>query len=168
MRQIPSSTTLVLLVPLALFFAVTACGSSDPAAAGGAAGEDGGDARSLVDAQPDQGQADASSRDASLPPLPPQYATCASCMEMTCAPELAACNEDPTCRALVECALTSGCLQTDPSACVSTCASTLGLTPKEVTAQVKLLQGIATACTSCLMQCPRPDASIDASIDSGP
>lgn len=95
--------------------------------------------------------------DASFPPLPPAFQQCGTCMQMTCAPEIAACEADPYCTQLIECSITSGCLQSDPSSCVPSCAQSLGLTQKETLQEVKLLQSIATTCASCLAECPHPD-----------
>ena len=121
------------------------------------AGRDGGS----VDATP---SLDASAVDASLPPLPPAFAQCATCMQMTCEPEIAACGADPYCVQLLTCAIESGCLTSDGSSgstCVSTCATSLGLTPKQVVQETKLLESMATSCASCIAQCPKPDGGID-------
>ena len=97
--------------------------------------------------------------DASLPPLPPAFAACGSCMETTCEPQIAACDADAYCTEILECSITSGCLASgDGSSCASTCASSLGLTKVQLAQETKLLTDMATACTSCLAECPKPDA----------
>lgn len=83
-------------------------------------------------------------------------------MQNTCAPEIEACDADPYCVQLLTCALESGCLASGGSSCVSQCATSLGLTPKEVAQETKLLEQMATSCASCLAECPMPNGGLDA------
>ena len=150
----------VAALAIASLFAF-ACSSSDSS---GAAGPDASDstADDATKASRDGGVDAAPALDASLPPLPPAFTECTTCMQTTCEPEIAACDADAYCVQLIACALESGCLAGDGSGCVSQCASTLGLTPKQVAQETKLLEAMATSCASCLSECPKPDAGADA------
>jgi hypothetical protein len=127
-------------------------GGSSPGDGGGDEGRDGGGG-----ATSDAG--DAGIFDASG--FPPGLTACATCYADTCEPQAAACQADPDCEELFVCYVASGCpTAANPQTCITACAADAGLTAKETVEASELLAAVATACTSCIAQCPKPDGGI--------
>lgn len=85
--------------------------------------------------------------------LPPGIEACASCALDQCGPKLAACYNDDVCRGLLSCAVTSGCLLTDPTSCVPSCIAAADLDIFETLQQALLVSQLVTGCSSCLADC---------------
>lgn len=160
-----SSRLNLVFATITLVTAVAACSSSEPVASVDA----GLPADGIRDAGPDSFALDGSRApsDASLDAasLPPVLAACTTCLQTDCAPEVQACISDPTCKDILECTATSGCLSSGAETCARGCADAAGLTPKETARVTALLLNIATSCSSCLSSCPLPEAGLDASRD---
>lgn len=92
--------------------------------------------------------------------LPPALAKCSACLTTTCQPEASACLQDPTCSALLECTVRSGCLGSgaEPAVCVQACGDELGLTRAQLAQQTAVVAAVANACASCLPECRPADA----------
>lgn len=143
-------------------FTMVACSETEGASVPDAEAADGG-------ARTDGGGVSAeASRDATASfdaaALPQGLASCGTCMQSTCAPEVSACLADTLCSSLVTCAFESGCLtaggQDAVKACVTECGKKSGATPRELAAATVMLSDVATSCGSCLTACPIPDAGL--------
>ena len=161
----PSPRLRLVFATVAQLAALAACSSSEPVATVDAGLPSDGSR----DAGPDSLALDGSSSraDASLDAasLPPVLASCTTCLQTDCAPEVQACVSDPVCKGILECTATSGCLSSGAETCARGCADAAGLTPKETARVTALLLNVATSCSSCLSSCPLPEAGLDASRD---
>lgn len=120
-----------------------------------------------IEALPVDASTDASVGDATLGDATPNDAgppfdvdACVSCATDRCGPAILECYADATCTALLQCAVTSGCLRDDPSSCIPVCVADAGLEPGELVQQLVLITGLIDSCSGCLSDCGLGDASL--------
>jgi hypothetical protein len=103
--------------------------------------------------------------DAHRPTFPDATAAieaCETCLTTTCGADVTECLNDPTCKEVITCAVSSGCLAADGGSvegCVDTCISGAGITGSAKINLIKEITALSQCASPCVSKCGAMDGS---------